>query len=184
MFNFWCLYRSWPWLETHKRNFDRSKFNVTRDISLTIFCCAQVNLFDVLLYNKFTANQRTEFEHYKPPVFFRLHHSHIIVIAVHNSSIISLLFFILRGSEQTIHLSLSLSVNDAFVSVPLIVDLIIGCPYSLVLHFLALLLQSGTDRSTPAYSFYPSICDVPAFSSAAFSVARQLLNSVSRDVCM
>ena len=34
--NFWCEYRSWPWLEKHKRNFDRSKFKVTRDISPTI----------------------------------------------------------------------------------------------------------------------------------------------------
>jgi len=30
------LYRSWPWLETRKRVFDRSKFKVTCDISPTI----------------------------------------------------------------------------------------------------------------------------------------------------
>jgi len=36
MFNFWCEYRSWPWLETHKGILDRSKFKVTRDRSPTI----------------------------------------------------------------------------------------------------------------------------------------------------
>ena len=35
-FNFWCEYRSWPWLQAQKRIFDKSKFKVTRDISPTI----------------------------------------------------------------------------------------------------------------------------------------------------
>jgi len=53
---FWCEYRPWPWLEMHKRNFYRSKFKVTCDLSPTISgwllvclcCCSMLFVLDIL----------------------------------------------------------------------------------------------------------------------------------------
>ena len=61
MFNFWCEFRSWPWLKI----FDRSKFKVTRDISPTISEWLLV-LFpiSILFLFSLTASATSSFHHH------------------------------------------------------------------------------------------------------------------------